>query len=451
MSKEGGAFDLATLRGVGFEDDGYKGPAPFGPYNYLPTKVIHTICPYILSIHFSIHPVNTSFQYNLSTHPVNTPYQYTHNYILTTYIIITLHLITTPNPPSQPPSPTQVWVRVYFVMEPARFDWDGPIQIPYGSPVKSSYFTARLRAPDSVRQSGGGLRDGKSSGSGSGVHNSLSLEGVLEYYLPDTTATGLGLGQGQESQGSSPDNFANLNGKILFNLRTYALLNAPRAVLVNGVMIGGDSTFDISKGGPPLSFSLAGGTSIRYYYNANDNDDINNNNNGYYSVGHGLLAATALVSADGSIGEIVSGGPGVDILLPACDPTQPYLLKCIYRPKEPIWLIETPASENPLALARMPDPDLAPALLRMAPECLVKLVVTRGSTRILWQPPSEPLPGAPSPPLLFFSYPLSPPLLFLSYPFSSPLFSPCPRLPSSPCPLVLLLLRSSLFYPLIPP
>ena len=324
-------------------------------------------------------------------------------------------------------------------MEPARFDWDGPIQIPYGSPVKSSYFTARLRAPDSVRQSGG-LRDGKSSGSGSGVHNSLSLEGVLEYYLPDTTATGLGLGQGQESQDSAPDNFANLNGKILFNLRTYALLNAPRAVLVNGVMIGGDSTFDITKGGSPLSFSLAGGTSIRFYYNANDNENNNNNNNnnnynnnnGYYSVGNGLLAATALVSADGSIGEIVSGGPGVDILLPACDPTQPYLLKCIYRPKEPIWLIETPASENPLALARMPDPDLAPALLRMAPECLVKLVVTRGSTRILWQPPSEPLPGAPSLPLLLlFLFFLPPPLL--------PLFLSCT-----------LLLRSSLFLPTNP-
>ena len=67
-------------------------------------------------------------------------------------------------------------------------------------------------------------------------------------------------------------------------------------------------------------------------------------------------------------------------------------MKCIYRPKEPIWLIETQLTDS-LALSSVQDPALALASLRMAPECVVKLVVTRAKTRILWQPPSDPHPG----------------------------------------------------------
>ena len=85
MGKEGGTFDLTTLRGVGFEDDGYKGPAPFGPYNYLPTKVIHATCPFTPHYILPIHPINTSCQHILSIQPFNTPYQH----------IMSLHPINT--------------------------------------------------------------------------------------------------------------------------------------------------------------------------------------------------------------------------------------------------------------------------------------------------------------------------------------------------------------------
>ena len=61
-----GTYGLASLEGVGFEDDGLKGPAPFGPYNYLPTKAIHT-------------PYQYTYHHTLATYHVTTSYHNTHS------------------------------------------------------------------------------------------------------------------------------------------------------------------------------------------------------------------------------------------------------------------------------------------------------------------------------------------------------------------------------------
>ena len=66
---------------------------------------------------------------------------------------------------------------------------------------------------------------------------------------------------------------------------------------------------------------------------------------------------------------------GSSLLLPPCDPSRPYTLKCIFHSSDPLWLappgVETRA--------------------RPVPECSVRVIVTRASTRMEWEAPVMPI------------------------------------------------------------
>ena len=68
-------------------------------------------------------------------------------------------------------------------------------------------------------------------------------------------------------------------------------------------------------------------------------------------------------------------GEGSGLLLPPCDPSRPYTLKCIFQPSDPLWLQEGPETRA-----------------RLVPECSVRVTVTRASTRIDWTAPVLPIP-----------------------------------------------------------
>ena len=68
-------------------------------------------------------------------------------------------------------------------------------------------------------------------------------------------------------------------------------------------------------------------------------------------------------------------GEGSTLLLPPCDPSRPYTLKCIFRPSDPLWLQEGTETRA-----------------RRVPECSVRITVNRATTRIDWEAPVMPIP-----------------------------------------------------------
>ena len=67
-------------------------------------------------------------------------------------------------------------------------------------------------------------------------------------------------------------------------------------------------------------------------------------------------------------------GEGSSLLLPPCDPSHPYTLKCIFHPSDPLWLQEGTETRA-----------------RRVPECSVRITVNRAATRIDWEAPVLPI------------------------------------------------------------